>query len=224
MAFKNLMEDIVKNVVEEILKNEKNLLPEDVKNEDILAYVLNRIPPKYVTSERGILHGKLFTKFSTQQKSDILFYVYEAINVIKERRESSVNYEEMAKIDEDYQFPHIVGEVLEESTFSMIPDMEVKMSFDGQIVKMLDSGWKNPYKTNKATMGYFHFWPAFDKDLMGVNDIYSFVLEFSHPNFVAKKIELQLKLIDNSFLGKSHVIPLVLVPLKQGIDVDVLYK
>jgi hypothetical protein len=78
------MEDVVSSVVGELLAKQKEELPHaDMYWDDIIAYVLNRIPPKYITSERGILHDRIDALSAVQQRSDILFLAHEAIVVIR---------------------------------------------------------------------------------------------------------------------------------------------
>ena len=69
MSIKNFMEDIVSNIVNEILLNEDKEIYNNLRHkQDIITYVLNRVPPKYYTSERGLLHGKLESQFTFQQR------------------------------------------------------------------------------------------------------------------------------------------------------------
>ena len=127
MPVKNLMEEIITSIVTEILSGEQDKISESSSlKDDVIAYVLNRIPPRYFTSERGIIE-------------------------IGEK---------------NHFFPHILGEVFEETTFSVIPDVEVTLTCNENPARMIDSSWNNPYITNTATKGYFHFWPDYNEALM----------------------------------------------------------
>jgi competence protein ComFB len=224
MAVKNLMEEIVGSVVMEILSTEKDKMSQsDLFKEDVIAYVLNRIPPKYFTSERGIIHGKIESKFIIQKKADILFLVYEAISVVKRRR-ASVDHSNYSSIEEKSDFfPHVLGEVLEETTFSVIPDVEVTLNYRGKTAKMIDSSWKNPYATNCATKGYFHFWPDFDSASMKKRAAIPFKIVFRHDKFEEKDVDLELSVIDNFNTDNSHILPIVLLRAKEGVDISYLY-
>jgi len=57
MPAKNLMQDIVVNILDEVLKKEGARRVSEHQKDEIIAYVLNRVPPRYVTSERGLLYG-----------------------------------------------------------------------------------------------------------------------------------------------------------------------
>jgi len=225
MAIINLMEDIVAAIVNEVLlKEDKDMLDNKTYKEDIITYVLNRVPSKYYTSERGILHGKLKSQFIFQQRVDTLLLIHEAIKVIKSRR-SSEPHSDNNRIKRKAQFlPHIIGEVLEETTFSMIPDVEALLTFRGKPAKMVDLSWKNPYITNKATKGFYHFWPEFADKGMGKGSDISFQIVFNHPKFKEKKIDLALNVVKSFNFNKSHVIPIVLLPVQEGIDISFLYE
>jgi competence protein ComFB len=228
MSFRNLMEDIVTNVVNKILfKEDQKLLEYEPYKQDIITYVLNRIPPKYYTSERGILHGKLETEFTFQQKADILILTYEAIEIIINRRSTELPGDTKSTEYKVYCLPHILGEVLEQSTFSIIPDIKVQLLYKGKTVRMKDSTWKNPYNTSKATEGYYHFWPEIpkssEKDIIpGV--IIPFEIVFNHPSLIEKRIGLDLQVMDSINVYRSQVIPITLIQAADGIDIESLIR
>ncbi|HPB81614.1 MAG TPA: late competence development ComFB family protein [Spirochaetota bacterium] len=225
MAIRNLMEDVTASVVGEVLSRMKEELPHsDMYWDDVIAYVLNRIPAKYVTSERGILHDRLDALTMVQQKSDILFLAHEAILHIKNRRTSTGNTNYDGIREGKYFFPHILGEVLEESSFAMIPDVEVTLLFGKEKTSMIDNSWTNPYVTNKATRGYFHFWPDFVEGAMDSTKPVQFSIVFSHPKFKEKRIDLSLSVQETFKLNSSHVIPLTLMNTLDGVDIAFLYE
>jgi hypothetical protein len=196
MIIKNIMEDIVSIAVDEVLAKE-SIKPSEtsIRREDIIAYVLNKIPSKYITGERGILHHWMDSDKLIQQKSDILFLTYDAIKELGRRRPSAkVDYEEMKK--SGHFFPHLHGKVLEESSLLIIPDIEVKLYYENSPAKMIDSNWKNPYITMKSTGGYYHFWPEFTKG-MNPKGFVSFRISFTHPKFISTEIVLSMNVLDS---------------------------
>lgn len=224
MSIKNMMEDITGSVLEEIIKKDENVCEIDNCREDIIAYVLNRIPPKYVTSERGILHAELDSRFKFQEKSDILFLIHEAISVINKRRNNSPSELEKNISNSDFFFPHILGEVLEETTFSIIPDIEVSLLKDGKLVSMVDSNWQNPYHTNSAIKGYFHFWPDATDNNINSGDEIEFELKFNHPKFKEKIQKISIPVYDTYKLNRTVTVPITLMELKNGEDASFLYN
>jgi hypothetical protein len=217
------MEDIVTSVVREVLKKDKDLPKAEIYEQDIIAYVLNRVPARYITSERGIIHGKLESRFKFQQRTDILFLIQEAIQNIQSRRASSPSsVEELA--GRERMLPHIMGEVLEETTFSIIPGVEVTLLYKGKPAAMIDESWTNPYTTNKATKGYFHFWPEFAAKAMDEKKDIPFTITFTHPKFTGKQVELSLRVPESTNLYESRIIPITLMQIKEGVDISFLYE
>jgi len=222
MAIINIMEDIVGNVVNQVINNEKTAATESIMKDDIVAYVLNRINPRYVTSERGILHGTIEVRHQTQNKTDILFLIYEAIDVISSRRTTSEkNNEKSAKRK---TLPHIVGEVLEETTFSTVPDVKLTLFHEDQIVPMIDSNWMNPYITQKATRGYYHFWPTYDENLIGNKKFLKFILKCEHPKFITKEETIEINITEEANIGSSYIAPIILISAKEDVDLEFLYS
>ncbi|MBN1500361.1 MAG: late competence development ComFB family protein [Spirochaetes bacterium] len=224
MAIKNMIEDIVSSTIEEVL--DKNEDFDNLKSsfQEIMAFVLNRIPPKYVTSERGILHTEIDSKFMFQQKSDILFLIYEAIDVIKNRRETAIAAEKSDDKGHKLYFPHLIGQVVEESTFSPVSEVKISLLNKGNPVKMMDESWKNPYVTNKSTKGYYHFWPIFDENCEIEKNSVVFEITFEHADFKEKSIKISLPVEVGYNLSRSKAVPLTLITLINPDEVTFLYE
>ncbi len=222
MGVKNIKEDIIYNIVNEVMKSDKDIKNLKLQKDDIVAYILNRIPPKYITSERGVLHGKLEARYIIQQKTDILLLLYEAIEVFNKRRPTEKGDDNFEVEIEKCRFPHIFGEILEETTFTIVSNAEVSLLYNGKPTEMINQGWKNPYITNKATMGFYHFWPVYEEE-MGNPGKVPFQLAFKHPKFEEKRLDINVDLLDKADVGKSHVVPIILLKLHQGVDPDFLY-
>ncbi len=84
MQLSNFMEDAVKNALEEMLRTEPYRsfgFDEKVKL-DIMAYALNRLPPKYVVSEKGHLFTRV-NELRHQFNTDIVVELSKAIEYVK---------------------------------------------------------------------------------------------------------------------------------------------
>lgn len=222
MAVKNLMEDIVRTVMEEVLRNDRSIILSEPEKEDVLAFVLNRVTPRYITSERGMLHGRLDSRYGFQVRSDIFFLLYEGIQIMGRRRSfpaTGFNEKEAASL-----LPHILGQVLESTTFSVIPGVEVVLLAQGKPVAMVDEHWSNPYRVNRATMGYYHFWPSAEGlDVPGGQSV-ALELLFRHEFFQEHRVPLEVNLVDKMDLATSFLMPLVLLQAREGIALDFLYE
>ena len=91
MEFFNLIEMIVKDIVDEVLEKEEDFKSIKFHRNDIIAYVLNRVPPRYVTGERGIIHSRIDSRLKYQDHTDILFLTYEAIGLFSKRRSTEID-------------------------------------------------------------------------------------------------------------------------------------
>lgn len=222
MEFFNLIEAIVKDIVDEVIKKDESLHNLKFHRNDIIAYILNRVPPRYVTGERGIIHTRIDPRLKFQQHTDILFLTYEAIELFSKRRESEVgengqNVEKVTGI-----LPHLIGEALEETTLAVIPDLKITLLYKDEPAHMMDSGWKNPYHGTKATRGYFHFWPKYIENEMKDASEVEFRVKFEHPKFDLRVVKLTVKPGIKNNLGTTQSIPLVLMKMKDGVNADFL--
>lgn len=210
MAVTNLMQEIVVSTLEEVLKNEKitNIPPAD--RDDIIAYALNRLNPKYVTSERGLLHGVLEARYQVQQRVDVLFLIYEALYRILNHPASSAGHSDMSHSKGTVMLPHIVGQVLDSETLSMLPNVDVLLLHNGAPAPMIDDGWNNPYRTNESTNGYYHFWPKY-ADSHGSAASLPFTLVFKHPEFKETSMSIDLEVIGAAEPGKNRFLQATLM-------------
>lgn len=222
MEFFNLIEVIVKDIVDEVLEKEEDFRNIKFHRNDIIAYVLNRVPPRYVTGERGIIHTRIDPGLKYQDHTDILFLIYEAIDIFSKRRSTEIEEHNGGLERFSGLIPHMIGEVLEETTLAVVPDLKITLLFEGIPAQMMDIGWKNPYIAAKATRGYFHFWPRYIEDKMGSGDHVEFTVMFDHPKFEPRSVKIKAKVNKKNDLGNTQSIPLVLLKLKEGVSSDFL--
>ncbi|PKL17525.1 MAG: hypothetical protein CVV49_10750 [Spirochaetae bacterium HGW-Spirochaetae-5] len=222
MEFFNLIEMIVKDIVDEVLAKEDDFKSIKYHRNDIIAYVLNRVPPRYVTGERGIIHSRIDPRLKYQQHTDILFLTYEAIGLFSKRRTTEIEEKSGESEKLSGLIPHMIGEALEETTLSVIPDLKITLLHNDKPAEMMDLGWKNPYIASKATRGYFHFWPRYIQDSMSSSDHAEFTLVFEHPKFENRTVKVRSKVNKKNDLGNTQSIPLILLKLKDGVSSEFL--
>ena len=224
MKFFNLVEMIVEDTVDKVLAKEKYPKSINFHRADIIAYVLNRVPPRYVTGERGIIHTRIDPMLKYQEPTDIVFLTYEAIKLFSERRTTDKKSAGVKMEDLSGLMPYLMGELLEETTLSIIPDIEVTLLYNNKPAEMMDKGWKNPYVATTATRGYYHFWPKYIESEMGEKDQVEFTISFSHKKFEPHSIKIKTKINKKGVSDKMQSIPLVLLKLKEGVSTDFLTK
>jgi len=168
MNVHNMMEDLVTAEVNALYDQVKQAgspwLTCDCKNcrLDTVSYVLNRIPPKYVVSGRGVTHSnEIFADH--QLIADISAVAMDGIRIISStkrpfhtlpREECEVHHEE----NPSYNFPTFTGTILDGNTFEPISGAKILLKLDGKPVDMVDMTWANPTQTFQSTKGAFTFW------------------------------------------------------------------
>jgi competence protein ComFB len=176
MELKNYQEDVVFRAID-IVREERPDLPwDDVLINDTAAYVLNRIPPRYITSDRGF--NRLAAEHIVEEENkdslvnaiNLMVLVNQALDVITSRR-SSPRHNGRTDISEPrpmelgliHNFPQIVGKVLDAGG-TPIDGARVTLLLDGRKVPPAEPGWSNPSYTNDRTQGLYSFWPASARD------------------------------------------------------------
>ncbi len=158
MIIKNYMEDYVSKLVKFVLRQRKEKLGE--KGEyDVIAYVLNRVRPRYMVSSRGQIHTIKDLFYSFQERADILKLILEAIDIVKSRRKSDSTEILLEGIEQNksyFIFPVLMGRVFDEDYFPAI-GAEVTLLMNGKKMEMINSSWSNPYILNKSSKEYFNF-------------------------------------------------------------------
>ena len=86
MYLKNLKEDLVIKVIQDVLQDLPEVCQCLICIEDISTYVLNRLKPYYISSGRGILHLEKDLEPYLQDQADIYTLVLQAIKIIQKRR------------------------------------------------------------------------------------------------------------------------------------------
>lgn len=81
MKFRNIMEDYVEQALDQVIDNLDCCKCEQCRD-DIISYALNRLTPRYVSTERGKTFVKVNT-MSSQFEIDILAAIYEGAAVVK---------------------------------------------------------------------------------------------------------------------------------------------
>jgi competence protein ComFB len=132
---------------------------------DAACFVLNRLKPHYIVSNRGILREKHFDTKHLQKIADITTLVYDAFKQVSLHRrpgfEHTCNNNPVKKAADAYfNIPVIIGRIFNGKTFEPMCDIDVELRLDGKLAVMKDANWQNPCTLIKLTEGTFTFWPA----------------------------------------------------------------
>jgi competence protein ComFB len=169
MDIRNVMEDSVKAVVEELFEieeKEKRLgfCTCDQCKLDVACYVLNRVKPEYIVSSRGLAYSEKEGLDKVQRRADVISLVKEGWGKVshapRPSSDHAISHASVAEIEgPSYNFPTIMGRVFDGRTFAPLGDGSVRLLAEGAEVEMLDPNWQNPFVLAGATGGTFIFWP-----------------------------------------------------------------
>jgi hypothetical protein len=175
MQLKNYQEDIVLHVLAIVLENQPELKNDIMFVNDVAAYVLNRIQPKYIMSERGFTRLASLHLLNEQNGRgmvplvELIGLINSGIEIVRGRRKALVEDElfsqpelevlEVGRIEYYHNFPQIIGRAVDEVTRRPIYNACVTLYIDDDKAEPAEPGWINPYITNIATEGVYSFWP-----------------------------------------------------------------
>lgn len=205
MEIRNLMEDSVKAVVDELFESERNV-PKlgyctcDQCRLDVACYVLNRVKPEYIVSSRGLAYSEKEGLDKVQRRADVISLVKEGWGKVTHSPRNTSDHTGARSSGEEvsgpaYNFPTLMGRVFDGRTFAPLGEGSVRLLVSGDEAHMVDPNWQNPFVLAGATGGTYIFWPK-PIPASGGDDRRSFVFEISVevPGFdpLSHFIELEL--------------------------------
>jgi competence protein ComFB len=226
MKLKNYLEDLVLYVADIVIKDRPDIEADEDLLHDVAAYALNRLPPRYIMSERG------FTRLAADHWVDsgndaglaslveVLLLVNKAIDIVKSRRKSEKSIKDTQAPPEDevpdvrkfwHNLPYLIGRVLDERSKKPVLDAYVRVTIDGRLAEPAERGWLNPYCTNAGTRGFYSFLP---KPIRSGSKKKQFTLGLTieHPDYqpmtVEKRIETVGELTTYQFIRSDQILNL----------------
>jgi len=155
--------DLVVQKVEELFADPALVSDEtdQASRYDVVCYVLNRVPPMYVVSGRGIAHSEAVDYQSKlQQLADITRLVKEGMESVAARSRNRPDGTFGSEHDGPFfNFPSIIGRMFHGVDFAPVHDVNIGLYRDGELVKVIDPNWQNPYHLVLNTAGTYLFWP-----------------------------------------------------------------
>ncbi|AFG37520.1 late competence development ComFB family protein [Spirochaeta africana] len=167
MKVRNILEDEVFRVIKEIADEDQcssspHFATTDQCRVDAACYVLNRLPPRYVSSGRGQAYADTEFSLNPQLEADILSLVHEGLRRVTTIRRAYYTGDASSQTDMPalaYHFPVIKGRLLHGLSFEPVGDVEIELHIDGSKAAMIDQNWQNPYPVASQTNGSYAFWP-----------------------------------------------------------------
>jgi competence protein ComFB len=169
MDVRNVMEDAVKSLVDELFEAENRdrrlgFCTCDQCRLDVECFVLNRVKPEYIVSSRGLAYSEREGLDKIQRQADLISLVKEGWGKVSHSpRPTSDHAGQKSAVAEHegpiYNFPTIMGRVFDGRTFAPLGEGVVRLYASGEEVRMVDPNWQNPFVLAGATGGTFIFWP-----------------------------------------------------------------
>jgi len=226
MQVHNLMEDIVFKNVEEIFDEEKitgsfGFCTCNQCRLDVACYVLNRIPPEYVVSGRGLVHLESDYLEKLQKNADLVALINEAIRKISTQKRPHFDHQEEKEKPlmrgPLFNFPTIIGRIFNGSNFEPVSGMYIKLLRDGELVEMINPNWQNPCYISEKTAGNYSFWPAPEKSkTLNNRKIFEFELSVEEKGFEPLQHFFEMELHAEDKLNDS-------IQLQKTFKVEDLY-
>ncbi|MGA2761831.1 MAG: late competence development ComFB family protein [Spirochaetia bacterium] len=177
MRLKNYNEDLVLDTAKIVLRDRQDVRVNRSFLLDVAAYVLNRIPPKYITSERGFTREFVAAAAAGEDGRrlvsviELITLVNRAVEVVARRRrngfpahprrpEATEASDDEARLTYFYNMPHIFGRIVDAGDGRPVISAEATLWINDKMAVPAETGWRNPCFTNEQTGGYFSFWPA----------------------------------------------------------------
>lgn len=193
MKLKNYQEDVVLRAIDIALEDQPHLTTDPVFVNDVAAYVLNRIPPRYVMSERGFLRLTVEQleagdgNRSLANIIELMILVNRGIEIVRSRRPSGSADHDRGDDAERinvfvHNYPQFIGRVVDDATDEPVYGAVVTLFMEGDQVPPAEPGWSNPYRTHPQTKAFFSFWPraARSEHEVAVSQI---LFTVEHPDF-----------------------------------------
>lgn len=210
MRVHNLVKDLVVQKVEELYADSAELralsLDQDPGSQfDVVCYVLNRVPPMYVVSGRGIAHNETIDyQTKVQQLADITRLVKQGMESVGRNRRSRADGTFGSLRQGPFlNFPSIIGRMFNGVNFEPVHDLTVGLYQDGQLVKVIDPNWQNPYKLVLNTAGTYLFWPH---------------PQTAQPSEQSRTVEMELRVDDPRFEPLHYFFSLTLAASEDFVD------
>jgi competence protein ComFB len=128
---------------------------------DAICYVLNRAPPRYVVSHRGVARLEPDNK----ALADITALAYEGIRRVSHNQRLNFTHDINDQVEASgdntpyFNIPTIIGRVFNGVNFSPMTGVTVELLHNSVLTPMKDNNWQNPYTLITNTGGTFNFLP-----------------------------------------------------------------
>jgi competence protein ComFB len=131
---------------------------------DTICYVLNRMEPHYVVSNRGLARIEGESLKYQQKDADMVSLIYEGMKQVNRhmRPFAEHNHTEDSLQNSNkpvFMVPAIIGRIFNGINFAPLEQAQIALWHEQDLVPMIDSNWQNPYNLVSYIAGIFTFLP-----------------------------------------------------------------
>jgi competence protein ComFB len=156
---------------------------------DTACYVLNRIGPRYISSNRGIARIEQETITRQQEEAEIVSLIHEGIGQVNHNRRPFINHGAKNALSETvsntpvFNLPTIVGRIFNGLNFEPLSEARIELRRNEDLVVMKDASWQNPFDMVSNTEGMFTFWPiSIPVESANVHKVFEYSVKLEAPN------------------------------------------
>jgi len=156
---------------------------------DTICYTLNRIEPNYIVSNRGFTRIDHTGIKRQQTQADIDSLIYKGLRLVHHNMRPTAPHDGSGGaahkiMNPLFDIPTIAGRIFNGISFEPIVGIDISLHYDGELVKMRNNNWQNPYTMIPSTPGVFSFWPApIIADVPDITKEFKFSLKVNSPDF-----------------------------------------
>jgi len=157
---------------------------------DVICYVMNRTPPRYIVSNRGASRTLVEDIDRQQQTADISSLIHEGLKRVSHNMRPNFKHSpEEVPVDSDsnipmFNVPTIMGRIFNGNNFAPLSEVDVELLWNGEKVEMKDGNWQNPCHIVSNVEGNFSFWPApAPSSQVDKHKIFEYTLQVTAPEF-----------------------------------------
>lgn len=218
MDIHNVNEDLVYNTVQKIFDEIQNngnsegfCLCYQCRT-DTVCFTLNRIEPHYIVSNRGFTRIDSSSINSQQMEADVTSLIYKGLRLVNHNQRPTASHDVVShhphRINQPlFDIPTIAGRIFNGISFEPIIGVDVELYCEGELIKMRNNNWQNPYRMVPSTPGAYSFWPIpIITETPDVSKEFQFSLKVKSPDYEPLNHFFKLSSISKFHTSSSYVL------------------
>lgn len=173
---------------------------------DTICYVLNKIPPRYIKSGRGLAYSQLEESIDKSQLfADINKIGLEGMRQVLAKQRPHSTSDSNLPDSPVFNFPTFVGRILDGLTFEPVKNLEVLLLLNSKKAESINISWENPYKISSHTPGTFTFWvkPLSAKE-ENIKKVFPFEIKIEQEGYDSINYFFELGITSESIIRTAY--------------------